>query len=139
MSNYPSAFCVEKAVHGKLKKVSLEGEGGLTKVSGEGHIEALTLEEAVRLYLPEDSKDPVLKMDCEGSEVDILMWSSAELIRRFKDIYVELHHNMHPVKLATPDSIRAYLEVIGFKEEKLHSISIDGINEAAAIYKFSRI
>lgn len=35
----------------------------------------------------------VLKLDCEGSEFDILMTAEQELIRRFEIIYMELHGN----------------------------------------------
>jgi FkbM family methyltransferase len=37
-----------------------------------------------------------LKLDCEGSEFDIIMSSSNEILRRFSTIFIEMHDNSNP-------------------------------------------
>ena len=40
--------------------------------------------------------DLVLKLDCEGSEFDILMGTDVDIIRRFGVIFIEIHANTNP-------------------------------------------
>jgi hypothetical protein len=40
--------------------------------------------------------DIVLKLDCEGSEFDILMGTPVETIRRFRTIFIEIHNDTNP-------------------------------------------
>ena len=40
--------------------------------------------------------DVVLKLDCEGSEFNILLPASVDLLRRFSVVYMELHNNTNP-------------------------------------------
>lgn len=43
-----------------------------------------------------DNEDMVLKLDCEGSEYNIVMTSSPEVLRRFSYIYMEVHEDANP-------------------------------------------
>ncbi len=51
----------------------------------------MTLESWVNKEMPNDPSDFLLQMDIEGSEYDVLIESSNELLRKFRIIIVEFH------------------------------------------------
>ncbi len=60
------------------------------RVSGTGHkIRISSLEDIVGRY---SIKDAVMKIDCEGDEYDIILDSSAAVLRKFSQIIIEYHY-----------------------------------------------
>jgi Methyltransferase FkbM domain len=51
----------------------------------------MTLESWVKKEMPDDPSDFLLQMDIEGSEYDVLIASSNELLRKFRIIVIEFH------------------------------------------------
>ena len=79
-----------------LKQAHLSSNGVGCKVVEEDQgdfVNCISLEELLDI-IPD--KNLVLKMDCEGSEYDIIFPSPPHIIKRFKYIYAEIHNNMHP-------------------------------------------
>jgi FkbM family methyltransferase len=83
--------------------VRISNEGGNSKVGTVGDkVQTLSLHTLVTKALPlvyrnEVSSNPaVLKMDCEGSEFDVLMTVDSDLMRYFDTIYIEIHANTNP-------------------------------------------
>lgn len=58
-------------------------------------VETITLSDMIS-KLPIDG-DIVLKIDCEGSEYDILLNATATDLNRVKTIHIEFHSTMHPI------------------------------------------
>jgi FkbM family methyltransferase len=60
--------------------------------------------------------DLALKLDCEGSEFDILLSSNKELIRRFAVIYIEIHGNTNKnPAYHSVDMLRQYIKDQGYE------------------------
>lgn len=58
-------------------------------------VETITLKEILaRITNPDDI---ILKIDCEGSEYDILLNMSASDFERVKTIHIEIHSDIHPI------------------------------------------
>lgn len=64
------------------------------------------------------SKDMCLKLDCEGSEYDILLSTENDVLRRFKHLYIEMHDtcNINP-EYRDNNLLRERLISAGFKQE----------------------
>lgn len=58
-------------------------------------VETITLANMVN-RLPPDG-DIILKIDCEGSEYDILLNASEQDLNRVQTIHIEIHADMHPI------------------------------------------
>lgn len=56
---------------------------------GKNTIELITLEEILRNN--NESSDYILKIDCEGGEYDIILFSPEDIIKRFSHIQIEYH------------------------------------------------
>ena len=61
----------------------------------DGNIDTISL---VDLFKNFDNDDIVLKMDCEGSEYEILMHSQMLDVKRFSTILIEMHENLGRVE-----------------------------------------
>jgi len=61
--------------------------------------------------------DMLLKMDCEGSEFNILLSTDKDTLRRFKTIHMEIHGNTNPV-YKDSNLIRSVLSEYGFYCDK---------------------
>ena len=110
------------AVHRDFDQiVYIPDHGGLSKISNYGEpVKTITLEK----FLVDNriqGNNLVLKLDCEGSEFDILLFSRSDVIRRFSTVYIEIHGNSNenPV-FKDPNLIRFYLEDTGFKRVFTH-------------------
>lgn len=90
-------------------KLNFEGKGEVTITQ--------TLEQIIKDQLPSE-KNMVLKLDCEGSEFDILNSTSIETLRLFSTIYIEIHEganqNLDP-NYQTKEAIHSILNNAGFK------------------------
>lgn len=98
------------------KTVFIENEHYMSKVGETGEpVQSITLEKVVSSYnLPED--DLVLKIDCEGSEFNVIMTSSKQFMRKFSVIYAEFHGNLNPNPAWQNVSLlEQRLESFGFK------------------------
>ena len=61
--------------------------------------------------------DSILKVDCEGSEYDVLLCSSPAILRRFERIQIEYHHGRERLIHKLRDSGFD----VSFKEARYHS------------------
>ena len=103
-----------------LKQVCISNEGALSRIITEGDlVNCISLEEFMKI-LPQEI-DLILKIDCEGSEYDILL-PCPELIKRFKYIYSEVHNNMHPNKSYNHVMLEEFINNLGFKSEIINSV-----------------
>lgn len=92
VKNYPMIRCMNAAVwdkDGETVTILNEHVGSKVKSGGEGDkVSTVTLKKLIENY---DQIDMVLKLDCEGSEFNILMGSDQETIRKFAFIHIEIH------------------------------------------------
>jgi FkbM family methyltransferase len=148
IKNYENILPLNFAVYDESKEyVSLEGIDGETKVSDidneDSKVKTITLHELLK-YMP-DKNDLVLKMDCEGSEHEILYSSSRSDIRKFGDIFVEIHGE--PVSHYDYKMLGEYIKSLGYseeyfqqvylynKDENMNFVSQSPLNIAIAKYK----
>jgi FkbM family methyltransferase len=81
----------------------------------DGNIETISL---VDLFKNFDNDDIVLKMDCEGSEYEILMHSQMVDVKRFSTILIEMHENLGRIEgeLYSIEELRDYLKSLRYTE-----------------------
>jgi FkbM family methyltransferase len=87
-----------------------EGEGEL--------VNCISLEEFIENEIPFSNNDLVLKIDCEGSEYDIIFPCPIGTLRRFKYIYAEVHNEMHSNKNYNHEMFIDFMHNIGFVGEQ---------------------
>lgn len=87
----------------------------LEKGLGE-EVQTISLEDLVG---DRSATDMSIKFDIEGAEYDILMNVSRDVIRKFKNIYMEIHGAFHP-KYKGSGTLLTKLEELGFK--KIHEL-----------------
>jgi FkbM family methyltransferase len=73
----------------------------------------VSLENAVNAAY--DGHDLVLKLDCEGSEYEILLNTPKEVLRKFSTIYLEIHELPNPRYRAQGKMLLRRIESLGFK------------------------
>lgn len=56
----------------------------------------------------------VLKIDCEGSEFDILYSTPKEILKRFSYIYLEVHNKLNPRYIDKHEELLQYISNLGF-------------------------
>jgi beta-1,4-mannosyl-glycoprotein beta-1,4-N-acetylglucosaminyltransferase len=116
MKQYSNVHPVHVAVSSPgTTEVVLEGGGPVAKLSENGKgskIKAISLAQALE-YFPGDN-DVVLKIDCEGSEYDILLKADPRDILRCKTIFAEFHNTLHPNKEYNFSMLREYIEKLGY-------------------------
>lgn len=59
--------------------------------------------------------DIILKIDCEGSEYDILLNTTKEELSRVKTLHIEIHADMHPL-YKDFDILESKIQSFGFKK-----------------------
>lgn len=118
------------AVHSDFGQiVHIPNQGGLSKISDTGEpVTTITLEKLLvdnRIQ----NNNLVLKLDCEGSEFDILLFSRSDVIQRFDIIYMELHANTNQNSaFHDPNLVRFYLSNAGFRcVHQLHLFGQDPV------------
>lgn len=99
---------------GSVDSVTMHEDSWCSHIWGEGgpSIPCVSLEQAMS-YASDD--DLVLKLDCEGSEYEILLNTPKEVIRRFSTIYVEIHELPNPRYRAQGKMLLKHIESLGFK------------------------
>lgn len=75
-------------------------------------VETITLKKLLDQQAITES-NMLLKLDCEGSEFNIILSSEIDILRRFKTIHLELHGNTNPV-YKDSDLVRSKLAQAGF-------------------------
>lgn len=110
--------------------------GSTVNVQGEGdEVETVTLRTLVNSV---EGDDLVLKLDCEGSEFNVLMSSDDETLRRFEFIHLEVHGNCNPnPEWHDVEVVHRRLSSAGFK--KVSSVPIlwfdaDGSSKEIGVY-----
>jgi FkbM family methyltransferase len=77
-------------------------------------VNCISLEELLDIIQDENL---VLKIDCEGSEYDIIL-PAAHLLRKFKYIYSEIHNEMHPNPAYNVDMLEQFIRDTGFQSSR---------------------
>ena len=98
-------------VAGERDKITIDmnmlSNGAMVKSNKGQEVEMITLEDVVNEYNIESG---ILKLDCEGYEHEIIMFSSPDILLKFKYIFAELHFKtIKPI-----NEIKQKLEQIGF-------------------------
>jgi FkbM family methyltransferase len=100
-----------------LSQLHIKGMGCQCQVSENGDgdlVNCICLEEILR----EISGDNlIMKLDCEGSEYDIIFTCSQDLLRRFKYMYTEIHEEVHPNKSYNVVMFKKFMNNIGFSSQ----------------------
>lgn len=100
---------------GSINQVHMHSEATSSSIFGDDDdetVSCISLKEAIEGI---NSNDMVLKLDCEGSEFEIIFNSPISVLHRFKTIYAEFHDKMNPNFIdKSPDLIK-YIESIGYK------------------------
>lgn len=68
--------------------------------------------------IPENN-ELILKLDCEGSEYDIIFNCSIQNLRKFKYIYAEVHNGIHHNKNYNYNTFEKFMNDAGFKSEEV--------------------
>lgn len=114
LQQYPNVELINLAVtdkHGELVYIPNHHVGSQIGTDGEA-VRTTTLEQLV-LDVEDGS---VLKMDCEGSEFDILLNTPKDVIRKFSTIFIEIHGNCNPnPAYQDPAKVRVVLLEAGFE------------------------
>lgn len=117
--DYPNIVPIQKAVFAEgINQISITNEGMTSHITLDGSgatVEAVTLQQVFSDLAPDDY--PVVKMDCEGAEFDILYTSPAQVIQRIRLMYIEIHN--HPKYPNGVNQLIAYLTSLGFECKQL--------------------
>jgi FkbM family methyltransferase len=79
--------------------VSMDIDGEASHIWGNGKkdVKCISLEDIVNDYITDkNNNDLVLKLDCEGSEFNILYNTPNHILKRFSTMYIEFHDEMNP-------------------------------------------
>ena len=95
-------------------KIGLHQKSGHNSLYGDyqdsEEVEAITLKDLLKMV---EGNNVFLKMDCEGSEYDILMNASKEDMARVSTVAIEVHGDLHP-QYRGIEPIQQKLESFGF-------------------------
>jgi len=124
--SFPNITIANFAVYRDFDQtIKITDDHALSRISDSGlDVKTVTLEKFLVDYRINDD-DLVLKIDCGGSEFDILMTARAQVLERFKIIYMELHRNFHSdPSYRDPEIIRSRLSKLGFV--RVHTLEMFG-------------
>jgi FkbM family methyltransferase len=96
--------CSSKSGFFKVDEKKIGGSQQLDNSRGEKEIPLISLTE---LFEQNNLDDPVVKIDCEGCEYDIILNTSDEILKKFHSILIEYHYGYQ--------NIVEKLENCGFK------------------------
>ena len=99
----------------ELKQANLISDGcGCQLVeNGEGYfVNCISLKELLDI-IPDNNL--ILKIDCEGSEYDVIFPTPPEYLKRFKIIYSEIHNKLNPTY--DYNMFEKFINDLGFKSE----------------------
>ena len=101
LSGYNNITTMHKAVSnvtGNIVKISHNQNDGANSIHNvyldHEEVETISLRDLLKLT---GTSEVILKLDCEGSEFDILMNSSIDDLRTVSTIALEVHSGLHPV------------------------------------------
>lgn len=95
--------------------VFLENAGTISKISETGTAVKTIRLDTILDRFKIDGNDLCLKLDCEGSEWDIIMSTDKSVLRRFKQIYIEIHSNTNKNPLYQNATIlQEHLKSLGY-------------------------
>ncbi len=103
---------------GSIDEVYMYEAGASSNIWGkEGEpTRCISLKEALESV--EDKTDMILKLDCEGSEYEILFNTPKEIIRQFGIIYLEVHNEMNPNYMNKHEELLNYITALGYNAKK---------------------
>lgn len=113
---YPTITTLNYAVYDDFgHKVRIADQSGNSKIGNEGEeVDTITLEKLLVDHRI-NADNMVLKIDCEGSEFNVILSSRLEVLRRFSVVYMEVHKDMNPnPNYHDPELVRSKLSVAGF-------------------------
>jgi beta-1,4-mannosyl-glycoprotein beta-1,4-N-acetylglucosaminyltransferase len=101
---------------GSVKSVHMRNDGVCSDIYGtdkDEEVPCMSLNDVMNLFVLPKS-DVVLKLDCEGSEYEIIYNSPKELIQSFETIFIEIHNVLNPKYVGKAKELGAYIESLGF-------------------------
>jgi len=104
---------------GSISEVHMHEDGMASNIWGQKSsepIKCISFVEAMSHVI--DTSNMILKLDCEGSEFEIVLNSPKELIRKFSTIYIEIHDEMNPNYVHKTKELLDYIENLGFNLKK---------------------
>lgn len=107
-------------------------------------VKCISFVEAVSYMLPEDKKR-LLKMDCEGSEYEMLLHTPPDVIQQFDYIYLEIHDLMNPNFQGKTSVLVDYLKFLGYDvvdrgpQAGFWQDQTTFIPSPVVVYKFKRV
>ena len=119
-ANNPKIKTFKVAVSdGAVSEIHMHSDTVASNIWGNDNGEAVKCISFVEAMSYVDAKDNnlILKMDCEGSEYEILLNTPAEIIQKFNRIYVEIHDEMNPNYQHKSQMLLDYLQFLGFTVE----------------------
>jgi FkbM family methyltransferase len=122
VSQYPSVTPVHNAVHSKDGEIVLIINHHVGSQIGSigDPVTTITLSTLLEKYKV-TGNNLALKVDCEGSEFDILMNVDRSVMRRFKVLYIEIHGDCNPNPMwKDPAVLQNKLTELGFI--KVHTL-----------------
>lgn len=103
---------------GSIDEVCMHEAGAGSNIWGkEGEpTRCISLKEALESV--DYKTDMILKLDCEGSEYEILFNTPKEIIRQFGIIYLEVHNEMNPNYMNKHEELLNYITSLGYNAKK---------------------
>jgi len=117
---YKNIISDKHGEYAKISKKANHGHNSLYNVDDDFEsVFTISLSNIMREF--GDAKDIVLKLDCEGSEYDILLNASKQDMDRVGRIMMEVHADLHPVHKGF-DILTNKLKDFGFKVEDIKQV-----------------
>jgi len=116
---YPNVQASNLAVYSDVTTVTMVGSGEHATIGdGQDYVMTTTLEDIFNSF-PEE-KSFTVKLDCEGSEFDILYSASKKTLEKIDTIYMEIHEDAKKERIAK--HMDTYLKYHGFKQTEWHEL-----------------
>lgn len=124
---YKNVISDKRGDYAKISHMPNHGHNSMYNVQDNFEsVFTLTLNDIMKEF--GDSKDIVLKLDCEGAEYDILLTALQEDMDRVSRVVMEVHADLHPVHKGF-DIIDNKMTDFGFHREDLKQVYCWDINE----------
>lgn len=109
----------KKAVlDGSRSKVNIKKDGIASSIWGtekDESVECISFVEAFSYLEDSSNKKLILKLDCEGSEFEIIFHTPIDILKKFEMIFLEIHDKMNPAFIDRSNDLLNYLAFIGFE------------------------
>lgn len=100
---------------GSVDSVTMHEDSWCSHIWGEGETTTSCISLVEAMAYASDKDDLVLKLDCEGSEYEILLNTPRAVLRKFSTIYLEIHELPNPNYRMQGKMLLKHIESLGFK------------------------